>query len=119
MTEVPSPLGAPILPRPRSTIIYGTPVVTAQVHVTATETITKDFRYDPIPGAGNARVANEAAQAWVAAMEKELGYVPARPEPRAPTLEEFLGGLPGLVFLVLFFCYVDWKDVLLRFIGMR
>jgi hypothetical protein len=107
--------GTPIRQRPSSTIIYGTPVVWAQVHMTETRSITKEFRYDPVPGAGNARVANEAARAWVDAMEKELGYVPAWQGRRPLTADECSGFVMVLAFALWYF---GWLGVLLQFIGL-
>ena len=59
-------------------------MVRAEIHGTDTSTVTKDFRYDPVPGAGNGHKALLLAHQWVQDMERDLGYDPPSPPPRAP-----------------------------------
>ncbi len=85
-----------ILRRPNNSIEYGTPVVYARVQVTADRAIEKEFLYEPIEGAGNAARANRAAEEWVDAMEKDLGYVQSPWTPEPPSLED---GLVAVVWI--------------------
>jgi hypothetical protein len=96
------PLEQDILRRPYHEIWYGHPVVTARVHVTSTQHVTKEFPYFPADGYvyNDAAEAGEAAEEWVEDMHLDLGQLPAV---YPPDFSEMLGFLVAVGSAVISF----------------